>query len=90
MSFSADSISKSFGDRQVLDRVSMSCDPGEIRALIGPNGAGKTTFFKIILGLLKPDQGVIHWSGEHSKPFGAIVEKPASYPYLSAIENLAL
>lgn len=90
MSFSADSISKSFGDRQVLDRVSMSCDPGEIRALIGPNGAGKTTFFKIILGLLKPDQGVIHWSGEHSKPFGAIVEKPAFYPYLSAIENLAL
>ena len=90
MSFKADSISKFFGDRQVLDRVSMHCHPGEIRALIGPNGAGKTTFFKIILGLLKPDGGEVQWEEGHQKRFGAIVEKPAFYPYLSASENLRL
>lgn len=90
MSFRADSISKSFGDRLVLDQVSMDCRPGEIRALIGPNGAGKTTFFKILLGLLKPDRGAVYWEGQDQKPFGAIVEKPAFYPYLSASENLRL
>ncbi|MEW8431696.1 MAG: ATP-binding cassette domain-containing protein, partial [gamma proteobacterium symbiont of Ctena orbiculata] len=45
--------------RQLLERVSLKVDRGEIVTLIGPNGAGKTTLVRIILGLLKADQGEV-------------------------------
>lgn len=50
-------LSKSFGDNQVLDRVSFTVNPGERVGLIGANGCGKTTLLKIILGELQPDSG---------------------------------
>lgn len=45
--------------RQLLEHVSLSVRQGEIVTLIGPNGAGKTTLVRIILGLLKPDEGEV-------------------------------
>lgn len=90
MIFRTNSISKSFGTRQVLDQVSLECEPGQVMALIGPNGAGKTTLFKVILGLLTPDQGTVDWRNGVKIPIGAIVEKPAFYAYLNARENLRL
>lgn len=53
----ASSISKSFGERLVLDKVSLNVEEGKIVTLIGPNGAGKTTLVRIILGLMSPDSG---------------------------------
>jgi zinc transport system ATP-binding protein len=53
----AKGISIRFNGRQVLDGVDVSVHAREIVTLIGPNGAGKTTLVRIILGLLKPDQG---------------------------------
>jgi zinc transport system ATP-binding protein len=52
-------ISIRFNGRQVLNQVDMSVHAREIVTLIGPNGAGKTTLVRIILGLLKPDQGKV-------------------------------
>jgi zinc transport system ATP-binding protein len=52
-------ISVRLRGRQLLDRVSLKVDPGEIITLIGPNGAGKTTLVRIILGLLKADAGEV-------------------------------
>ncbi len=46
-----------FQERKVLEGISFSLNPGEIVTLIGPNGAGKTTLVRIVLGLLKPQQG---------------------------------
>jgi len=57
-------ISKSFGSLVAVHGVSMSVEPGELRAIIGPNGAGKTTFFNLISGFLKPDCGRIIFAGE--------------------------
>jgi zinc transport system ATP-binding protein len=54
---SANSIYKKFGDRKVLQDISLSVSKGQIVTLIGPNGAGKTTLVRILLGLLKPDSG---------------------------------
>jgi len=54
-----DDVSFNYGDNPVLNRVSFSIYSGDFLALIGPNGSGKTTLLKIILGLLKPNQGVI-------------------------------
>lgn len=52
-------ISKSFGNKEVVSNVSLNIKKGEIIGLLGPNGAGKTTIFYIIVGLLKPDRGSI-------------------------------
>ena len=44
-------ISKSFGDRKILDNISLKINRGEILGLLGPNGAGKSTIFNLITGL---------------------------------------
>ena len=50
-------VSKSFGERQILDRVTFELAPGEKIALVGPNGAGKTTLIRVALGQDEPDSG---------------------------------
>ena len=52
-------VSKSYGQKKLLDKVSFALPHGNITTLIGQNGAGKTTLAKIILGLEKPDSGQI-------------------------------
>jgi sulfate-transporting ATPase len=52
-------VSKSFGDRLLIDNLSFSVPPGAIVGIIGPNGAGKSTFFRMITGQEKPDSGEI-------------------------------
>lgn len=59
-----DDVSFNYGFNPVLNRVSFSIRSGDFLALIGPNGSGKTTLLKVILGLLKPDQGVIRILGK--------------------------
>jgi ATP-binding cassette ChvD family protein len=53
------SVSKSFGDRLLIDDLSITVPPGAIVGIIGPNGAGKSTFFKMITGAEKPDKGEV-------------------------------
>ena len=52
-------VSKSFGDRLLIDELSLQIPPGAIVGIIGPNGAGKSTFFKMIIGAEKPDSGEV-------------------------------
>lgn len=52
-------VSKSFGNRLLLDNVSFQIPAGAIVGIIGPNGAGKSTLFRMINGVEKPDQGTI-------------------------------
>jgi sulfate-transporting ATPase len=52
-------VTKSFGDRLLIDDLSFSVPPGAIVGIIGPNGAGKSTFFKMITGQEKPDSGEV-------------------------------
>ena len=52
-------ISKSFGDRLLIDNLSFKLPPGGIVGIIGPNGAGKTTLFKMLTGQEQPDAGSI-------------------------------
>src|SRR5690606_23434081 len=52
-------VSKSFGDRLLIDNLSFIVPPGAIIGIIGPNGAGKSTLFKMITGQEKPDSGSI-------------------------------
>ena len=57
-------VSKHFGSLIAVDDISMTVEPGELRAVIGPNGAGKTTFFNTISGFLMPSSGRIVFDGE--------------------------
>jgi lipopolysaccharide export system ATP-binding protein len=52
-------ISKSYKKRQVVDGASFSVESGQVVGLLGPNGAGKTTSFYMVVGLVKPDSGLI-------------------------------
>ncbi|MCA3058219.1 MAG: energy-dependent translational throttle protein EttA [Rhodocyclaceae bacterium] len=52
-------VTKSFGDRVLIDNLSMKIPPGAIVGVIGPNGAGKSTLFKLIRGTEAPDSGEI-------------------------------
>ena len=55
--------SKRFGNLVAIDEVSLTVEPGELRAIIGPNGAGKTTFFNLVSGLVAPTSGAILFEG---------------------------
>ncbi len=59
-----ENISKRFGNLVAVSGVSMTLEPGELRAVIGPNGAGKTTFFNMISGFLLPTSGRITFDNE--------------------------
>ena len=59
-----ETVSRHFGRLVAVDAVSLSVEPGELRAVIGPNGAGKTTFFNLISGFLTPSSGRIRFDGE--------------------------
>lgn len=60
----ADSLTKSYRRRKVVDGVSLEVRAGEIVGLLGPNGAGKTTTFHMIVGITRPDAGKILLDGE--------------------------
>lgn len=59
MKLQAKNIIKNYGGRNVVDNVSVEVNQGEIVGLLGPNGAGKTTTFYTIVGLIKPDNGIV-------------------------------
>ena len=83
-----------FSSREILHEVSFFGREGEILGFLGPNGAGKTTTIKIILGLLRPDEGSVRIfdrpAGEkHSLArIGYLPENPFFYPHLSLREFL--
>ncbi len=52
-----DGISKAYGDRLLIDNLSLKIPPGSITGVVGPNGAGKTTLLRMITGQEKPDKG---------------------------------
>src|SRR4029450_7230433 len=52
-------VSKGYGDRPLIDKLSFQVPPGAIVGIIGPNGAGKSTLFRMIIGSEKPDSGKI-------------------------------
>jgi len=59
-----DELSKSFGDHEVLDEVSLAVERGDHVAIVGPNGAGKTTLLRILAGEIEPSSGSIHLPGK--------------------------
>jgi ABC-2 type transport system ATP-binding protein len=82
----AEGISKSYGKVVAVDNLTLSLDESSVTALIGPNGAGKTTTIKMILGLLKPDKGVVTvfdqnpWDNTTIRQMIGVVYEKAYFP----------
>lgn len=89
-------ITKQYGDKTVLDNVSLSLKEGEIFGLIGLNGVGKTTLIKVLLDLLKTDSGSIqifgesHLEAKSRRHLCYLPEKFMPSPYLKGHEFLSL
>lgn len=59
----AEGVTKSYNGHRVVDQVSLEIKGGEVIGLLGPNGAGKTTTFRMMVGLVWPDQGKVFFNG---------------------------
>jgi heme ABC exporter ATP-binding subunit CcmA len=89
-------VTRNFGRRRALNRVSLTCRAGELVALIGPNGAGKSTLLAIAATLLKPSSGQVLYGTQPAAGADAAVRARIGllahdlfiYPELSAHENL--
>jgi ABC-2 type transport system ATP-binding protein len=91
-------LTKRFGARTAVDRLTIRVERGDIYGFLGPNGAGKSTTLRMLLGLVRPTSGVIKFpvrasSWEYLRArsrVGAIIETPAFYENFSARRNLQL
>ncbi|MDQ3690035.1 MAG: ATP-binding cassette domain-containing protein [Chloroflexota bacterium] len=93
MSLIVDSIFKRFGDVVALDGVSFSVEPGRIFGLLGANGAGKTTSMRIVLDILRADDGRVTWQGAENttlprRTWGYLPEERGLYPRMLVGEQL--
>ncbi|MFD0724637.1 ATP-binding cassette domain-containing protein [Lysobacter brunescens] len=87
-----------YGNDLVLDGIDLQVPTGSIYGFLGPNGAGKTTTLRLLLGLLRRQQGEIAIFGHRLdedrigllRRIGSMIESPSFYEHLSARENLAL
>lgn len=61
-------VSVHLGGQQILNQLSFTVHPGEFLGIIGPNGAGKTTLFRLLLGIIEPQDGDVHFKGGDLKP----------------------
>ncbi|MBR7126498.1 MAG: ATP-binding cassette domain-containing protein, partial [Prevotella sp.] len=59
MNITVDNLKKTFGDKTAVDITSLSISSGEMLGLVGNNGAGKTTFFRLLLDLIRADEGSV-------------------------------
>src|SRR5689334_15496947 len=66
---SAEQISIAIRGRQLLQKVSLTIQPGRFTAIVGPNGAGKSTLLKILAGELRPTSGSISINGDDARSF---------------------
>ena len=84
------------GDQRALDNIGLRVPRGSIYGFLGPNGAGKTTTLRLVLGLLRKQEGQILFFGKSFEKnridmlqkIGSLIESPSVYAHLSAAENL--
>ena len=93
-----DGVSKKFGNKLVLDNVSLTIEEGEIFGLIGPNGAGKTTLINIMTGLIASNSGDVLIGGHSIRMeplkakelLGLVPQEIGLLEDVSALDNLEM
>jgi ABC-2 type transport system ATP-binding protein len=93
MSLEIDGLRKRFGPVQALDGVSFTVPRGEVFGFLGANGAGKTTTMRIVLGLMRADEGEVRWEGRPARSaprrtWGYMPEERGLYLKMPVLEQL--
>src|SRR5437899_3103117 len=92
-------VSKSYGRQEALHTTDLSIPPGRITVLIGPSGCGKSTLIRLMIGLLRPDSGVVRFDGTEMtaanvqtlrRRMGYVVQDGGLFPHLTAKGNVTL
>lgn len=93
---SIEHLSKSFGDKKVLEDINLYIKKGEFITFLGPSGCGKTTLLRMIAGFLNPDEGRITMDGKdllgvppHKRPLNTVFQRYALFPHLDVYDNIA-
>ncbi len=94
----AEQLTKRYGRRLVVDRLSLTVEQGDIFGFLGQNGAGKSTVIRMALGLVRPTSGRVQLCGHDMaklslrplRRVGALVESPAFYENFSGFDNLRI
>ena len=97
-SLSVRDLKKRYGAREAVKGVTLGIAPGEVVGLLGPNGAGKTTIFYMIVGLVRPDAGMVLLDGQdvtrlpmHRRArmgLGYLPQEPSVFRKLTVRENI--
>ena len=87
-------ISMSFGDRKIIEGISIAVDQGELVSLLGVSGSGKTTLFNCISGIYRPTAGQVILDGEDitgtTGRISYMLQKDLLFPYKTIVDNVAL
>jgi ABC-type multidrug transport system ATPase subunit len=89
-------VSRHYGRRRALSRITLDCEAGQVLGLLGPNGAGKSTLLAILATLLVPSAGTVHYGARNARDagpdlrsrIGLLAHDLHLYPELTARENL--
>jgi osmoprotectant transport system ATP-binding protein len=94
-----DDVSKHYGDRIAVDRLSLHVADGEVLALLGGSGSGKTTTLKLINRLIEPSTGSIRVAGRDTRQFaphelrrtiGYVLQGVGLFPHMTVAENIGI
>ena len=88
MSVKIKNIKKSFGSRKILNGINITLEDDSIYCLMGPSGIGKTTLLRIMMGLEKPDSGVIE--GLEENDISVMFQEDRLLEWMDAVDNVAL
>jgi len=92
-------ITKSFGNRTIIEKLNLTVKDGEILSIVGPSGAGKTTLLRCITGLEKVDSGDFLINGQPFDPYtnrtndsviGVVFQNFELFPHLTVLQNITL
>lgn len=89
-------LSKSFGDKKVLNDINLEIKRGEFITFLGPSGCGKTTLLRLLAGFNRADEGSITMEGNeisevppHLRPLNTVFQRYALFPHLDVYDNIA-
>jgi thiamine transport system ATP-binding protein len=90
-----DGVRVRFGEKVVLDNVSLTVNDGEIVGMLGPSGCGKSTLLRVIAGLQPLEDGVVQWDGDdlasvpaHARRFGFVFQDQQLFPHMNVAANV--
>lgn len=91
-------VTKYYGEKKIVDDVSLSIDKGELVTVLGPSGSGKTTMLKMINGIVQPDSGSIYVYDQDvtkcdivnlRRRIGYVVQETVLFPHLDIYHNIS-